>query len=364
MLINGTQYRTIWLNKDKVTVSIIDQRYLPFNLVIEEIKTVEQMAVAIKDMHLRGAPLIGAAGAYGIYLATLEAQDSNNFDGDIEKSADYLESTRPTAINLKWAINRQLYEISKLKNNKDKIDTALKIANQIADEDAEICRNIGLHGISLIEEISKKKNGKTVNILTHCNAGALACVDFGTATSSIYEAINRKINVHVWVEETRPRNQGKLTSWELTQNNVPNTVICDNTGGHLMQKGMVDMVIVGTDRTTANGDVANKIGTYLKALAAYDNDIPFYVALPSSTIDWTMTDGSCIPIEERDENEVLFIEGMNNNELSSIKLFAENTRAKNYGFDVTPSRLVTGFITENGICKPDGLKKMFGVRLV
>lgn len=359
MLINGKEYRTIWLSSDKKSIEIIDQRFIPFEFRIEKINSVSKMADAIKDMHLRGAPLIGAAAGFGIYLAALEARDKEDFNKYILESSLILEKTRPTAVNLKWALNRQIDSILKIKNNEDKINEALRIAQEIADEDVEICKNIGLNGVKIIEQISKKNKGKIVNILTHCNAGALACVDHGTATSSIYEAVRRNIPCHVWVEETRPRNQGKLTSWELTQNNVQNTVICDNTGGHLIQNGKVDLVIVGTDRTTAKGDVANKIGTYLKALAASDNNIPFYVALPSSSIDWNIESGNDIPIEERNEDEVLFIEGLDDDKIRSIRLFPQNTRACNFGFDITPARLVTGFITEKGICKPHELREMF-----
>ncbi len=359
MLINGKEYRTIWLSSDKKSVEIIDQRFLPFEFKIEKINSVLKMAEAIKNMHLRGAPLIGAAAGYGIYLAALEAKEKEDFNKHIIESAKVLEKTRPTAVNLKWALERQINSILKTSKIENKINEALRIAEVIADEDVEICKNIGLHGVKIIEEINKNKKGRNVNILTHCNAGALACVDHGTATSSIYEAERRGISCHVWVEETRPRNQGKLTAWELEQNNIPNTVICDNAGGHLIKMGKVDLVIVGTDRTTAKGDVANKIGTYLKALAAADNNIPFYVALPSSSIDWNIENGDEIPIEERNEEEVLFIEGLIDNQIKSIRLFSEKTRAVNYGFDITPARLVTGLITEKGICKPHDLRKMF-----
>jgi len=361
MLIKGKQYRTIWLSSDKKHVEIIDQRFLPHKFIIEKIYSVKEMAAAIKDMHLRGAPLIGAAAGYGIYLAVLEAKDRADYNSHILQSAKLLESTRPTAVNLKWALKRQLSGLEQTESIDDKIEVSLKIAGDIADEDADICKNIGLHGVKLIEELSRLKRGKPVNILTHCNAGALATVDHGTATSPIYEAKKRNIPIHVWVDETRPRNQGKLTSWELEQENISNTVICDNTGGHLMQNGMVDIVFVGTDRTTANGDVANKIGTYLKALAAVDNNIPFYVALPSSTIDWNMLNGKSIPIEERSEDEVLYIEGLCDGELKEVGLFSKNAKALNYGFDVTPARLITGLITERGICKPSELKQMFGM---
>ena len=365
MLVDKREYRTIWLNNDKKSIDIIDQRFIPFDFVIENIKNVEEMANAIKDMHLRGAPLIGAAAGYGMYLACLEAKSADNPDLYIKKSAKQLEHTRPTAVNLKWGIDKSLSGIFTKENLDDKIAIALKIAENIADEDVETCKNIGLSGVKLIEEISKNKNGKKVNILTHCNAGALACVDHGTATSPIYEANRRGIPIHVWVEETRPRNQGKLTAWELQQNGIPNTVICDNTGGHLMQHGMVDIVIVGTDRTTAKGDVANKIGTYQKALAAADNNVPFYVALPSSTIDWTINDGlKEIPIEERSDEEILYIEGKLNNKVEKIQLFGDGIKGANYAFDVTPARLVTGLITEKGVCKPNELHKLFNIHFV
>ena len=365
MIINGKKYRTIWLSKDKKSIEIIDQRYLPFQFVIEKISTVKEMACAIKDMHLRGAPLIGAAAGYGVYLAALEAELTSDFDKHIKSSIDLLEKTRPTAINLKWALNRQLKEILKASGVKDKINTSLKVAEQIADEDVNICKEIGLNGVKIIEQIARRKKGKPVEILTHCNAGALACVDYGTATSSIYEAATRNIPIHVWVDETRPRNQGKLTAWELQQQGIPNTIICDNTGGHLMQNGKVDMVIVGTDRTTPDGNVANKIGTYLKALAAMDNNIPFYVALPSSSIDWDINNEcNSIPIEERSEDEVLFIEGTKNNKIERLRLFPNETKACNYAFDITPARLVTGFITEKGICKSHELRKLFGRYIV
>ncbi len=362
MLINNKNYRTIWLSEDKKTINIIEQRFLPFKFIIEEIKTANQMAVAIKDMHLRGAPLIGVAASYGIYLAALEASKKKNYNDYIKDASIMLEQTRPTAINLKWAIARQMNELSKVKSIEEKISASLNLAEKIADEEAECCRQIGLNAIGLIEEISKRKKNAPVEILTHCNAGALACVDHGTATSPIYEAKRRNIPVHVWVDETRPRNQGKLTSWELEQSNIPNTVICDNTGGHLMQNGKVDIVIAGSDRTTPNGDAANKIGTYLKALAAKDNNIPFYIALPSSTIDWTLINGGkMIPIEERNEDEVLYIEGLINDKIETVRLFSDKTKAMNYSFDVTPARLITGFISEKGICQPNKLREFFKI---
>lgn len=356
MNIKGQAFRTIWLKSDDLRViQIIDQRHLPHRFIIEDLETVDQMATAIKDMHLRGAGLIGAAAAFGIYLAALEAPKNESFDQFLALAAEKLKSTRPTAVNLAWAVDRQLEAIRNGSSISEKIDIALAVAIKIADEDADHCRRIGEYGLTLIEEISRKKNGAKVNILTHCNAGWLAFVDYGSATSSIYAAHDKGINVHVWVDETRPRNQGaSLTAWELEQHGVPHTVIADNTGGHLMQHGMVDMVIVGSDRTTYTGDVANKIGTYLKALAAHDNNVPFYAALPSSSIDWQMEDGlKEIVIEERNGDEVKYMEGLCDGEIKKVLLTPENSNTANYGFDVTPARLVTGIITERGICKPD-----------
>ena len=353
MLIHNKHFRTIWLNEtnDKI-VQIIDQQQLPHQFVIKELASLEDLETAIKDMQVRGAGLIGASAGYGMYITALEAAKTIDFDKYLNDAANKLKATRPTAINLKWAVDRQLLAISKAKTIEEKIKVAKMTAVEIADEDAEFCRNVGLHGVKIIEEISKRKNGEVVNILTHCNAGWLAFVDYGTATAPIYEAFNRNIKVHVWVDETRPRNQGaSLTAWELLNHGVPHTIIADNTGGHLMQHGLVDMVITGTDRVTITGDVANKIGTYLKALAAKDNNIPFYVALPSSTIDWQIRDGlKEIPIEMRDEDEVKYIQGMCNRELKRILITPANSPAANYGFDVTPSRLITGLITERGIC--------------
>ncbi|MEO1049307.1 MAG: S-methyl-5-thioribose-1-phosphate isomerase [Bacteroidota bacterium] len=354
MLVKGKHFRTIWLNPDHITeIQIIDQRHLPHQFVVETITTVDEMAVAIRDMHLRGAGLIGAAAGFGMYLACLEAAKASNFDEFLQTSADQLKATRPTAVNLAWAVERQQGEIAKESGTEAKTSKALEIAQLIADEDASFCKRIGGHGLSLVEEIAARKNGERVNILTHCNAGWLAFVDHGTATAPIYAAFDKGIDVHVWVDETRPRNQGaSLTAWELSEHGVPHTVIADNTGGHLMQHAMVDMVIVGTDRTTYTGDVANKIGTYLKALAAHDNGVPFYVALPSSTFDWTIRNGVTeIPIEERNGDEVKYISGRNGHNVSQVLLTPEKSPVANYGFDVTPARLVTGLITERGICE-------------
>jgi methylthioribose-1-phosphate isomerase len=354
MKVNGKAFRTIWLKPgDEKVIQIIDQRHLPHQFVIEELETVDQVATAIKEMHLRGAGLIGAAAGFGMYLAALEAPKNESFDEYLMQAGERLKSTRPTAVNLAWAVDRQLDAIQKGNSAAERISIALTVAKEIADEDAEYCRRIGEHGMKLIEEISRKKNGDAVNILTHCNAGWLAFVDYGSATSAIYAAHDKGIKVHVWVDETRPRNQGaSLTAWELSQHGVPNTVIADNTGGHLMQHGMVDMVMVGSDRTTCTGDVANKIGTYLKALAAKDNNIPFYAVLPSSSIDWNMQDGlKEIVIEERDGDEVKYIEGMSDGQITKVLLTPQNSKAANYAFDVTPARLVTGIITERGFCE-------------
>lgn len=349
MKIRGRPYRTIWVKPhDLSVIQIIDQRFLPYQFIIEDIRSVEDMVRAIKDMHLRGAPLIGAAGAYGMYLAVL-----NDPKSIPQNSAELLKNSRPTAVNLFYGVEAVLHAIQKGSTPQEKISLALKVANAFTEECVEQCRLIGSHGVKIIEEISKRKKGERVNILTHCNAGWLACVDYGTATAPIYAAFDKGIDVHIWVDETRPRNQGaRLTAFELGRHGVAHTVIADNTGGHLMQHGMVDMVIVGSDRTTFTGDVANKIGTYLKALAAKDNNIPFYAALPSSTIDWTMTDGvKDIPIETRDANEVKSIEGWVDGQIKEVLLTPEKSPAANYGFDVTPARLVTGLITERGVCE-------------
>jgi methylthioribose-1-phosphate isomerase len=310
------------------------------------VTTVEQMAVAIRDMHVRGAGLIGAAAGYGMYLATVAEMEAN-------AAGALLLATRPTAVNLAWAIERQLARIATGATATEKIALARETAEAIANEDAEHCRQIGLHGLKLIEQIARRKGGQPVNVLTHCNAGWLAFVDHGSATAPIYAAHDRGVPVHVWVDETRPRNQGsKLTAWELGEHGVPHTVIVDNAGGHLMQRGAVDLVLVGTDRTTYTGDVANKIGTYLKALAAKDSGVPFYVALPSSSFDWTMRDGLAeIPIEERGAEEVKHADGWAEGRQLEVRVTPEGSPAANYAFDVTPRRLVSGLITERGICE-------------
>jgi methylthioribose-1-phosphate isomerase len=354
MNVNGKRYRTIWLKEsDPSVVQIINQQVLPFKFEILDLRTVEDVRRAIKDMHVRGAGLIGASAAYGMYLAALEA-DESNFDQHLKASAEILKKTRPTASNLAWAADIML---SKLIGSKarlsEKRESARLQAQAITDSDAESCKNIGLHGLEIIKAISAKKNGEAVNILTHCNAGWLAFVDYGSALSPVYAAFDAGIKVHVWVDETRPRNQGaSLTAWELGGHGVPHDLVPDNAGGHMMQHGLVDMVITGADRVTRQGDAANKIGTYLKALAAKENNIPFYVALPSSTFDFKMRDGlKEIPIEERDASEVRLIYGKTvNGLLETLQICPDATPARNWGFDVTPNRYITGLITERGIC--------------
>jgi len=364
--VGGQHFRTIWLHPtNERVVQLIDQRFLPHRFVVEDVSTVEQMADAIREMHVRGAGLIGASAGYGMYLAGLSQTggcSAEEFDAGLSQAAEKLRATRPTAVNLVWAIERVRAGLAVRAGRavketlavQEKVKLVLCIAKQIAAEDEENCRMIGQHGLNLIEEIARAKNGKAVNILTHCNAGWLAFVDYGSALSPVYAAHDRGLPVHVWVDETRPRSQGsKLTAWELGQHGVPHTIIADNAGGHLMQRGAVDLVVVGSDRTTRAGDVANKIGTYLKALAAKDNKVPFYVALPSSSFDWAIRDGSEIPIEERGAEEVKRADGWRDGRMWEVSLAPESSPAANYGFDVTPRRLVTGLITERGVCKAD-----------
>jgi methylthioribose-1-phosphate isomerase len=363
MKVNGKNLRTIWLDSDAKTVKIIDQRRLPHELRIVDLQTVDDVIMAIKDMYVRGAPLIGVTGAYGIYLAALNAPHHQVKDAYLMAAGKRLKSARPTAVNLAWAVDTALAAILKVKPFDKRIDTARDQAARITRQEIEHCKNIGEHGLPLIEAISRQKKGRPVNILTHCNAGWLACVEYGTATAPIYTAFDRGIDLHVWVDETRPLNQGnRLTSWELGQHGVKHTIITDNAGGHLMQQGKVDMVIVGSDRTTATGDVANKIGTYLKALAAKDNNIPFYVALPSSTFDWNLRDGvKEIPIEERDPDEIRYIEGLLVAKTERVLICPEKSQIANYAFDVTPAKYVTGFITERGICRAteEDIRRLF-----
>ena len=355
MKIDGKSHRTIWFENNMV--KIIDQTKLPHQFVVKDLKTVKDSINAIKNMEVRGAPLIGATAAYGLVLSINE----NNDLSFLKQSSEQLINSRPTAINLKWAVDRMMKKLSGV-NNKDILNIALEEAKAIAEEDVNFCKNIGLNGLKIIEEIANKKKD-TVNILTHCNAGWLATIDWGTATSPIYHAHQKGIKVHVWVDETRPRNQGaNLTSYELNEEGIPNTIIADNTGGILMQRGQVDMCIVGTDRTLSNGDVCNKIGTYLKALAAKDNNVPFYVALPSSTIDWKIKDHKEIPIEERNSEELSHVEGLDkDNKLQKVLIYPQKSKAMNLAFDVTPAKYVTGLITEKGVCEASeqGLKGLF-----
>jgi methylthioribose-1-phosphate isomerase len=355
MKIEGKDYKTIWFENN--IVKIIDQTKLPHIFLIKELKTCDDAVNAIKNMEVRGAPLIGATAAYGLVLSIIE----NNDLDFLKKSSDKLINSRPTAINLKWAVDRMIKKLLIGKKN-EILNLAINEAKNICDEDEKFCNQIGLNGLKLIEETYKKKN-QTVNILTHCNAGWLATINWGTATSPIYHAHKKGIPVHVWVDETRPRNQGaNLTSFELNEEGINNTIIADNTGGILMQRGEVDMCIVGTDRTLSNGDVCNKIGTYLKALAAYDNNIPFYVSLPSSTIDWEIKDHKQIPIEERNPEELSHLEGFDEfGNIKKIQIYQKKSKSLNLAFDVTPAKYVTKLITEKGICDASlkGLNNLF-----
>ena len=355
MKINGKAFRTIWF--DNNIVKIIDQTKLPHQFIIKELKTVKDTILAIKNMEVRGAPLIGATAAYGMVLSIIEKNDQSF----LKKSSEDLIKSRPTAINLKWAVDRMMKKLSGV-NSEEILNIAIKEAKNICEEDVGFCKNIGVNGLKIIEEISKKKRD-TINILTHCNAGWLATIDWGTATSPIYHAHKKGIKVHVWVDETRPRNQGaNLTSYELNEEGISNTIITDNAGGILMQRGQVDICIVGTDRTLSNGDVCNKIGTYLKALAAHDNKVPFYVALPSSTIDWNIKNSQDIPIEERNSEELSHVEGLDkNNKLTKILIYPKKSQSMNLAFDITPAKYVTGLITEKGVCNAskEGLESLF-----
>ncbi|EPY01400.1 S-methyl-5-thioribose-1-phosphate isomerase [Magnetospirillum fulvum] len=365
MKIDGVSYRTIWLAADGIGVEIIDQTRLPHDFVVLTLRSLADAETAIRDMWVRGAPLIGAAAAYGMALATRE--DAS--DAGLAAAYARLHATRPTAINLKWALDEMIAALSPLPVA-DRVAAAYARAAEICDEDVAMNSALGDNGCRIIADLWEKKKaagGERINLLTHCNAGWLATVDWGTALAPVYKAFNAGIPIHVWVDETRPRNQGaSLTARELNWHGVPHTVIADNTGGHLMQHGLVDLVIVGTDRTTRNGDVCNKIGTYLKALAAKDNNVPFYVGLPSPTIDWTVADGvKEIPIEQRSAREQTHIFGKTEaGTVTEVQVTPDGSPAINYGFDVTPARLITGLITERGVCpaSPEGLKALFPER--
>ena len=354
--------RPIWLAENGKTLCVIDQRLLPHELKILSLSTETGVIAAIREMVVRGAPLIGVTAAYGMYLASLSASGSG-YISDLEAASVRIKMARPTAVNLAWAVDRVFNAAKSAQSVDDMRNLVLKEAHAICQLEVENCRRIGAHGFDLIRNIFKEKKGKAVNILTHCNAGWLASIEYGTATAPMYAAHEAGIPIHVWVDETRPLNQGaRLTAWELGRAGISHTVITDNAGGHLMQHAMVDLVIVGTDRTTYTGDVANKIGTYLKALAAKDNNVPFYVALASSTFDWTLRDGvQEIPIEERDTNEVSFVQGSTPEGIISVRVPPAGSPAANYAFDVTPARLVTGFITERGVCNAteDGIRSLF-----
>ncbi|MEQ9143635.1 MAG: S-methyl-5-thioribose-1-phosphate isomerase [Parvibaculaceae bacterium] len=361
MRIDGTPTRTIWLNEDGWSVSIIDQRKLPHVFEVARLEGLNDAARAIRDMAVRGAPLIGATAAYGLALGLRDDPS----DAGLQEGYARLLETRPTAVNLKWALDEiSAAALAHVPHNR--ADAAYARAAEIVEEDVATCKRIGEHGLSILKGVSDAKRGAPVNVLTHCNAGWLACIDWGTATAPIYMAHAQGIDVHVWVDETRPRNQGgALTAYELGQEGVPHTVIVDNAGGHLMQAGKVDFCIVGTDRTAVNGDVANKIGTYLKALAAFDNDVPFYVALPHTTIDWTLARGADIPIEERSGREVTHVSGLSKEgTVVDVQVTAQGSAAANPAFDVTPARLVTSLITDRGVCAAshDGLQSLFPER--
>jgi len=363
MNVDGTPYRTIWLGDDGRTVEIIDQTKLPHEFIVARLENLDDAADAIASMKVRGAPLIGGTAAYGMALA----MNSDPSDAGIHAAYDTLYRTRPTAVNLRWALDEMRTALRNIPHA-ERLAVAYRRAAEICDADVEISRGIGRHGLEIINKLRTAKGGaEPINVLTHCNAGWLATIDWGTATAPIYMAHDQGVPVHVWVDETRPRNQGaSLTAFELGHHGVPHTVIADNVGGHLMQHDMVDLCIVGTDRTAANGDVANKIGTYLKALAAHDNGVPFYVALPSTTIDWTIGDGIAdIPIEQRTADEVTDMRGRTaDGKLETVRVVPDGSPVANYAFDVTPARLVTGLITERGVCQASkqGLAKLFPER--
>ncbi|MBN1107581.1 MAG: S-methyl-5-thioribose-1-phosphate isomerase [Bacteroidales bacterium] len=364
MRVGNEDFQSIWIDgADPHVIKVIDQRMLPFSFRIKELRSVDDVYEAIDNMTVRGAPLIGAAAAFGIYLATLEMTAATNVRDHLQNAARYLISCRPTAVNLSWAVNYSIGKLSEDMSPGSLQEQALKNAVEICETEKEYCRQIGVNGLKVIEDLREKKKGETLNILTHCNAGWLATIDYGTVTAPVYLAHDKGIPVHVWVDETRPRNQGaRLTAWELSQYGVPHTLITDNSGGHLMQKKMVDVVFTGSDRTTATGDVANKIGTYLKALAAKDNEIPFYSLFPSTTFDFSIRNGAEeIKIEERDPEEVIFVTGSDGVEIRQVRICPEETKALNHAFDITPARLISGLITERGICRAEEneIKKMF-----
>lgn len=363
MRIGETHYRSIWMDKDPAVVKVIDQRKLPWEFKVKKLESAQDTFDAIADMVVRGAPLIGVTAAYGLYLAALRSHPKNWCE-EVKEAGELLLTARPTAVNLKYAVDLMLEEMNCAGSREGMIDRLFHLAARLAEDEVYNCKKIGEYGVELIRDIHLQHGG-TVNILTHCNAGWLACVDYGTATAPIYLAHDTGIPVHVWVDETRPRNQGaRLTSYELSEHGVPHTVIVDNAGGHLMQNGEVDLVMVGSDRTTRSGDVVNKIGTYLKALAARDNDIPFYVALPSSSIDFTMKRGEETKIENRDESEVAYMEGWNehSDQVEKVRILLNSSKVANPGFDITPARLVTALITEKGICSAtaQGIQSLFG----
>ena len=362
MRIDGTHYRSIWMDETPGIVRVIDQRLLPFEFRVLELRTVSDAYDAIADMVVRGAPLIGATAAFGLYLAAFQS-DPGRWCEEVKEAAEKLVSARPTAVNLKYAVDLMMEKVICVASRESMIKELFHLSIRFAEDEVIRCKRIGEYGLPLIREIYER-NSRPVNILTHCNAGWLACIDYGTALAPVYLAHDQGVPIHVWVDETRPRNQGaRLTAWELGKHGVPHTVIVDNAGGHLMQKGEVDLVLVGSDRTTRSGDVANKIGTYLKALAAQDNGIPFYVALPSTTIDFNLVNGKDIEIENRATEEITHMEGKypKDGNMGSVKILPEGSPVANPGFDVTPARLVTGLITERGICKAaeKGIETLF-----
>jgi len=366
MIVDGKNLQPIWFDDVTGQVHVIDQRLLPHQFETRVLRSPQDARRAIADMIVRGAPLIGATGAWGVYLAAVQASKDGLSPDALAAVCEHIKSARPTAVNLAWAVDQMATAVIQAAGSHfEQVSAARRCATAITASEAARCRAIGRHGVALIQEISRRKQaGQPVNVLTHCNAGWLACIDYGTATAPIYAAAEQGIAVHVWVDETRPLNQGsRLTAWELGACNIAHTVITDNTGGHLMQHGQVDLVIVGSDRTTATGDVANKVGTYLKALAARDNQVPFYVALPSTTIDWSMTDGlRQIPIEQRDAEEVCLVQGLDDQgAIRRVRVPPPTSPALNIAFDVTPARLITGLITEKGICaaSASGIQRLF-----